>query len=240
MKFAPVSCSEGYHGVMSRRNYSQFCGLAHALDVVGERWTLLIVRELGSGPKRYTQLADTLAGIGTSLLATRMRQLESDGIVQRRLALDQPSSTVLYELTSAGRELAEAVIPLAVWGARHQMDDADVDREAFRAEWALGFLVAGSDAVSSDADGVYEFHVDDSVACLHVRNGRMSVRTGPSATPADVVVRTTRTVVAEIAGQRTTITDAIAEGQIDAEGDPTAVARLASIVDGRIFSRLHA
>jgi alkyl sulfatase BDS1-like metallo-beta-lactamase superfamily hydrolase len=156
------------------------------------------------------------------------------------LALDQPSSTVLYELTGAGRELAEAVIPLAVWGARHQMDDADIDREAVRAEWALGFLVAGSDAVSSEADGVYEFHVDDSVACLHVRNGRMSVRTGPSATPADVVVRTTRQVVAAIAGQRTTITDAIAEGQIDAEGDPAAVARLASIVDGRIYSRLRA
>jgi DNA-binding HxlR family transcriptional regulator len=225
---------------MSRRNYSQFCGLAHALDVVGERWTLLIVRELGSGPKRYTQLADTLVGIGTSLLATRMRQLEADGIVQRRLAVDQPSSTVLYELTSAGRELAEAVIPLAVWGARHQMDDADVDREAFRAEWVLGFLVAGSDAVSPDADGVYEFHVDDSVASLRVRDGRLSVRTGPSAPPADVVVRMTRKVVAAIAGQRTTITEAIADGLIVTEGDPAAIAGLAAIVDGRIFSRLHA
>jgi DNA-binding HxlR family transcriptional regulator len=223
---------------MSRRNYSQFCGLAHALDVVGERWTLLIVRELGSGPKRYTQLADTLAGIGTSLLATRIRQLEADGIVQRRLALEQPSSTVLYELTDAGRELAEAMIPLAVWGARHQMDDADVDREAFRAEWALGFLVAGDNVVSSDADGVYEFHVDDSVACLRVRDGRMSVKTGPCAERADVVVRTTRKVVAAIAGQRTTITDAIADGQIDAEGDPAAAARFAAIVDERIFSRL--
>jgi DNA-binding HxlR family transcriptional regulator len=225
---------------MSRRNYSQFCGLAHALDVVGERWTLLIVRELGSGPKRYMQLADTLTGIGTSLLATRMRQLEADGIVQRRLALDQPSSTVLYELTHAGRELAEAMIPLAVWGARHQMDDADVEREAFRAEWVLGFLVAGSDAVSSEADGIYEFHVDDSVACLRVRGGRMSVRTGLCATPADVVIRTTRTVVAAIAGQRTTITDAIADGEIDMEGDPAAATRFAAIVDERIFNRLHA
>jgi DNA-binding HxlR family transcriptional regulator len=208
--------------------------------VVGERWTLLIVRELGSGPKRYMQLADTLTGIGTSLLATRMRQLEADGIVQRRLALDQPSSTVLYELTDAGRELAEAMIPLAVWGARHQMDDADVEREAFRAEWVLGFLVAGSDAVSSDADGIYEFHVDDSVACLRVRGGRMSVRTGLCATPADVVIRTTRTVVAAIAGQRTTITDAIADGEIDMEGDPAAATRFAAIVDERIFNRLHA
>lgn len=223
---------------MSRRNYGQFCGLAHALDVVGERWTLLIVRELASGPKRYTQLADTLVGIGTSLLATRIRQLESDGIVERRLCLDQPSSTVLYALTGSGRELAEALLPLSVWGARHQMDDADVDREAFHAEWVLGFLAAGGDAVSPDVDGVYEFHVDDSVACLRVRDGRMSVRTGPSATPADVVVRTTRKVVAAIAGQRTTITEAIADGEIDAEGDPTAAARFSAIIDERIFSRL--
>ena len=225
---------------MSRRNYSQFCGLAHALDVVGERWTLLIVRELGSGPKRYTQLVDSLAGIGPSLLATRMRQLESDGIVQRRLAADQPSSTVLYELSTAGRELAEAIIPLAVWGARHQMDDADVDREAFRAEWVLSFLVAGSDAVSPAADGMYEFRVDDSVACLRVRDGRLSVRTGPCKEPADVVVRMTRKTVSAIAGQRTTITDAIKDGQIKAEGDAAAVAGLASIVDDRIFSRMHA
>jgi DNA-binding HxlR family transcriptional regulator len=225
---------------MSRRNYSQFCGLAHALDVVGERWTLLIVRELGSGPKRYTQLADSLAGIGTSLLATRMRQLESDGIVQRRLAADQPSSTVLYELTIAGRELAEAILPLAVWGLRHQMVDADVDREALRAEWVLGFLVAGGDVVSSDNDGVYEFRIDDSVACLRVQNGRLSVQTGSCAPSADVVVRMTRKAVSAIAGQRTTVTEAIKDGQVESEGDPVAVARLAAIVDERISSRMSA
>ena len=65
---------------VARKTYGQFCGLAHALDVVGERWTLLIVRELGTGPKRYTDLADALPGIGTSLLATRVRQLRTDGV----------------------------------------------------------------------------------------------------------------------------------------------------------------
>lgn len=226
-------------GLMSRRNYGQFCGLAHALDVVGERWTLLIVRELGSGPKRYTQLVDTLAGIGTSLLATRMRQLEADGIVARRLAPDQPGSTVLYELTESGRELAEAVIPLAVWGARHQMDDADVDRESFRAEWALGFLVAGGDVISPAADGVYEFRVEDCIASLRVRNGRLSVRTGPNATPADVVVNTTRKVVSAIAAQRLTFSEAVEGGDIAVEGDPATVALLTEFVDERIRSRLQ-
>lgn len=223
---------------MSRRNYSQFCGLAHALDVVGERWTLLIVRELGAGPKRYSQLAETLSGIGTSLLATRMKQLEADGIVERRLARD--SSGVAYGLTDAGRELVDAIIPLAVWGARHQMADANVDEEAFRAEWVLGFLVAGAGSDVSDVDAVYEFHIDDSIACLRVRDGRMSVRSGANSTSADAVVRMTRNLVAEIAGQRITVTDAIRNGDIAVEGDPEAVARLAAIVDGRIQRRLHA
>ena len=115
---------------MTRRSYGQFCGLAHALDVVGERWTLLIVRELCSGPKRYGELAESLAGIGTSLLATRMRQLENDNVIRRRLDLDQPGSAVVYELSAPGRELAEAMIPLAMWGARHQMTHADAESEA--------------------------------------------------------------------------------------------------------------
>lgn len=223
---------------MSRRNYGQFCGLAHALDVVGERWTLLIVRELGSGPKRYTQLADTLAGIGTSLLATRMKQLEADGIVERQLAAD--TSGVVYALTDSGRELVDAVIPLAVWGARHQMDDADVDGESFRAEWVLGFLVAGAGEDASNLDAVYEFHIGDSVACLRVRDGRMSVKAGAGATPADAVVRMSRDVVAQLASRRTTVADAIRAGQIQVEGAPEAVATLATIVDGRIVSRLGA
>lgn len=225
--------------VMSRRNYGQFCGLAHALDVVGERWSLLIVRELGTGPKRYNQLADALGGIGTSLLATRVRQLEADGIVARRLLLDQPSSAVAYELTDTGRELASAVVPLAVWGARHQMADADADDEAFRAEWALSFLIADGEGLASDVDAVYEFHIGESAACLRIRRGRMSVRGGTAPEPADVIVRSTREVLSDLVGQRMTVAEAVADGRIEAEGDPDEVARLAAIVDGRIRSRLN-
>ena len=147
---------------------------------------------------------------------------------------------MLYELTNAGRELAEAILPLAVWGPRHQMDDADVDREALRAEWVLGFLVAGGDVVSTDNDGVYEFRIDDSVACLRVHNGRLSVQTGSCARvggrrrPDDSQGRL------RDRGQRTTVTEAITDGQVASEGDPVAVARLAAIVDERISSRMSA
>lgn len=217
---------------MTRRNYGQFCGLAHALDIVGERWTLLIVRELGSGPKRYTNLADALPGIGTSLLATRVRQLESAGVIQRRLLLDQPSSAVAYELTEAGRELATAVIPLALWGARHQLTEADAGGEVFRAEWALGFLAgSGAGAVPPDLEALYDFHVGDSVACLRVRDGRMSVVPGPADSTADVVVRTSAKVLASIAGQRMTMADAVGAGQVEATGDPAAIGVLIDVVE---------
>jgi DNA-binding HxlR family transcriptional regulator len=217
---------------MTRRNYSQFCGLAHALDVVGERWTLLIVRELSSGPKRYTNLAEALPGIGTSLLATRVRQLEADGVIQRRLLLDQPSSAVAYELTDAGRELATAVIPLALWGARHQLADVDAGEEVFHAEWALGFLAgSGAGGVPPDLTASYEFHIGDSVACLRIRDGGMSVAPGPAVTAADVVVRTSASVLGSIAGLRITMAEAVGAGQVEVAGDPAAIGALIEIVE---------
>ncbi|UXA15274.1 winged helix-turn-helix transcriptional regulator [Mycobacterium sp. SMC-8] len=224
-------------GSVSRRTYAQFCGLAHALDVVGERWTLLIVRELASGPKRYTELADALAGIGTSLLASRVRQLEADGVVVRKLALDQPGSAVVYELSDAGRELAAAVVPLAMWGARHQMTDADVDAEMFRAEWLLSFLAADIRKDGPhDLDAVFEFHVDDSTACLRLRDGRARVTPGPSATPSAVTVRCSAATIAAVVGRRTTVADALTDGRLEVTGDPAAVTALLGVIE-RVLAR---
>src|SRR3954465_12520182 len=101
----------------SRGRYDQFCGLASALDVVGERWTPLLVRDLALGPQRYSDLLAGLPGIGTNLLADRLPQLEAEGVV-RRSPPPPPAASTVYELTDSGRELAEAMLPLAVWGAR--------------------------------------------------------------------------------------------------------------------------
>lgn len=219
---------------MSRRNYGQFCGLAHALDVVGERWTLLIVRELASGPKRYTHLADALTGIGTSLLATRVRQLEADGVVARKLILDQPNAAVAYELTPSGVELAKAAVPLALWGARHQMASADSVVETFRAEWALGFLAAADDdEVPADFAAVYQFHIDDSSAWLRVRAGRMRVTAGENP-DRDVTIRTTAATFLGIAGRHVTLGEAITRGDLEVTGDPAAMAELTGIVERRL------
>ena len=99
------------------KRYEQYCPMAHALDLVGDRWTLLVIRELMHGPKRYTDLVDHLHGIGTNILAARLRDLETNGIVARRI-LPPPAASKVYELTDYGRELKPAMRELAVWGAR--------------------------------------------------------------------------------------------------------------------------
>jgi DNA-binding HxlR family transcriptional regulator len=98
-----------------KRRYRERSGLAAALDVVGERWTLLIVRELLRAPRRYGELLEALAGIGTNLLVNRLRDLEAAGVVARVLA-PSPQSAVVYELTERGRALKPTVDALQAWG----------------------------------------------------------------------------------------------------------------------------
>ncbi len=97
--------------------FDQYCPVAHAIGLVGERWTLLVVRELLHGPKRYTDLHEGLPGIGTNILAARLRELETHGIVSKR-KLPAPAASTVYELTEYGAELEEVVYALARWGAR--------------------------------------------------------------------------------------------------------------------------
>lgn len=99
------------------KRYDQYCPVCHALELVGERWALLIVRELLKGPKRYTDLLEGMPGVGTNVLAARLRELEGGGIVHKR-KLPPPAASTVYELTEYGRELEEPLYALARWGAR--------------------------------------------------------------------------------------------------------------------------
>ena len=100
---------------MAKRSYDQFCPLARALDLLGERWTLLIVRDLIGGPRRYTDLREELDGVPSDILTRRLRDLEAAGLVRRR-ALPPPSASNVYELTERGRELEPALLALARFG----------------------------------------------------------------------------------------------------------------------------
>jgi DNA-binding HxlR family transcriptional regulator len=100
-----------------RKSYDHYCGVAHALDLVGDRWALLVVRELMHGEKRYTDLLDHLPGIGTNILASRLRELEANGVVTKR-RLPPPAASRVYELTEYGLALKPVIRELALWGAR--------------------------------------------------------------------------------------------------------------------------
>jgi DNA-binding HxlR family transcriptional regulator len=117
-----------------KRSYSQFCAIAKALDVVGERWTLLIVRNLLVGGQRYKGLLETLPGITTNLLAARLRELGEAGLVAQR-SLPAPANAVVYELTAAGRELEPVVLALGRFGARYLATKKRGDRTHVR--WAM-------------------------------------------------------------------------------------------------------
>jgi len=143
-----------------RKRYDQYCPVAHALGLVGERWALLVVLELMSGPKRYTDLADNLPGIGTNILADRLRDLEAGGIVARR-KLPPPAASRVYELTEYGRALRPAIRELALWGARSLGPPTDDDLFPGWLENALDTVLA-----PNAPPGRFEFRVGEEVASL--------------------------------------------------------------------------
>jgi DNA-binding HxlR family transcriptional regulator len=144
-----------------RKRYDAYCPVAHALGLVGERWALLVVLELMHGPKRYTDLVDALPGIGTNILADRLRDLEAGGIVSRR-KLPPPAASRVYDLTEYGRGLKPAIRELALWGARSLGPPTDAD------ELFPGWLSNALDTVLAPVapPGRFEFRVGDEVASL--------------------------------------------------------------------------
>ena len=147
--------------VAMSKHYDQYCPIAHALDLIGERWSLLVIRELMHGPKRYTDLAEHLRGIGTNILAGRLRDLEQAGIVAKR-KLPPPAASRVYELTDYGQALKPAMRELALWGAR-SLGPPEETEELFP-----GWLSNAVDTVLAPIapPGRFEFRVGDEIASL--------------------------------------------------------------------------
>ncbi|MFE3034187.1 winged helix-turn-helix transcriptional regulator [Streptomyces canus] len=143
-----------------RRSYDQYCSAARALDVVGDRWTLLIVRELLSGPRRYTDLHADLPGVSTDVLASRLKDMERDGLTTRR-RLPPPGAAYVYELTSRGRELLPVLQALGAWGGPELAERRPTD--AVRAHWfALPLLR------SLKGEGLVEVRLEEGDFHLYV------------------------------------------------------------------------
>jgi DNA-binding HxlR family transcriptional regulator len=160
------------------KRYDAYCPVAHALRLVGERWALLVVLELMHGPKRYTDLTDNLPGIGTNILASRLRDLEAHGLVTKR-TLPPPAASRVYELTEYGQALRPVIRELALWGARTLGPPTDAD------ELFPGWLANALDTVLAPLapPGRFEFRAGEEVASLV--DGEASA--GPIEEP-DVVV----------------------------------------------------
>jgi DNA-binding HxlR family transcriptional regulator/putative sterol carrier protein len=192
--------------------------------VVGERWTLLIVRELLTGPQRFTDLGDSLRGIGTGLLAARLKHLEAEGLV-RRVKL---SRAVAYELTEAGHELGPAVLALARWGLKWALGDRQ-DGEEFRPGWAvLGLQALFEPDAAADLELVYEWRIGNSVFHAHIDHGTIESAHGPAQRP-DAVIEASEEVFCEMTAGRVGLKRAIAEGRAAVWGDSSALSALRKV-----------
>ncbi|WP_199444308.1 winged helix-turn-helix transcriptional regulator [Umezawaea beigongshangensis] len=212
----------------SKRDYGQFCGLAGALNVIGERWTLLVVRELLIGPTRFTELIDNLPGIGPNLLADRLRSLVEQGVVEQQ-PVPGDGRARQYALTEVGAQLGPPVLALARWGLRF-LDETD-SSSATRARW--GFLAVQAMVQEDripDVDEVYEFRVADQVFSIAVASGAVAFGRGSVAAP-DLAVECDTDTFVKIGARMLSPLQAIATGAVKISGSEDAVKRCIRMLD---------
>jgi DNA-binding HxlR family transcriptional regulator len=233
------------------KRYDQYCPVAHAMSLVGERWAMLVVRELLKGPRRYTDLAAGLPGIGTNILATRLRELEAAGVVRKR-KLPPPAASTVYELTEYGAGLEEVVHAMARWGAR-SLGPPSTDDD-FDHEWGLNAFPAL--LYPERARGLTETYViavGDDVFSVALEDGRLRAELGAVEDP-DLAAAMDFGTFYELASGDLAPQEALADGRVRIEGDPATLARFFQIFsfasrvaepapprdDGRLAPRVRA
>lgn len=207
------------------KSYAQFCPVAHALELVGERWALLVVRELLNGPKRYTDLSAALPGIGTNILAGRLRDLERGGVIQRR-RLPPPTPANVYELTPYGEELREPLYALARWGARSLGPPTPGDSIA--PGWLLNAVRATCQGWDGDPTTTFELRAgDDEAVTVRFEDGEPVVEPGSGG--ADVVIETDPATLFCVASREQSIKEAIGAGSVQITGKRADAERFLSL-----------
>lgn len=201
------------------RSYGQYCGLARSLEIVGDRWNLLIVRQLLIAPARYRDLIDGLPGIATNLLADRLRDLEASGVVERRLA--GQGSVVEYALTPWGAELRQPIESLIRWSTPLMVRGPDGD--SFRPEWFTLAVPALLDArVKVRASATVGLEIGDPP--FQLRATRSGFEVGPhDGRDLDATVRADPACVLGLAAGALTLSDARALGLVEIDGDESVV-----------------
>jgi DNA-binding HxlR family transcriptional regulator len=207
---------------VSNRSYEQYCAAARALDLLGERWTILIVRDLLLGPRRYTDLQSGLPGIGPNVLSTRLKELQEAAIVQKT-DLPPPAASTVYELTGLGGELRPLVRELTRWGLN--VLGSPRPGEHFRVAWLLsGMQATFRPALAAGLHETYEYRIDGEVFNARVDDGQLEVRSGAAADPAFVVTTDIDTFMA-MGAKMIAPDEAEAQGRATLVGDRDAGAR---------------
>ena len=165
---------------MTGRSYEHYCAIAKALDLVGERWTLLIVRELLDGPKRYTDLISGIPGIATDMLAARLKSLEESELVERR-TMPPPAASTVYELTDYGRELEPVLLALGRWGAKTIGDPAP-GRAVLAVCFGVGLKAYFQPDAAADVHATIAMSFEDGGLTVRLDGGDVSVTTTPTDT----------------------------------------------------------
>lgn len=212
---------------MEQRTYNQYCATARTLDLVGERWTLLLIRELLTGPKRFGDLQASSRGLGTGLLAARLKHLEAEGLI-RKVTLPPPARTPAYALTEAGEELGPAILALARWGLKWAMGEPR-ESDTFHPGWAvLGLRACFDPDAAADLHAVYEFRVDDEVFHARIDDGTIETVHGPAQRP-DATLTLSTAAFQRLTSQELTLAEAIEQGQAAVAGDSEILRRLGSL-----------
>jgi DNA-binding HxlR family transcriptional regulator len=201
----------------TNRSYGDACTIARALDVVGERWALLVVRELLFGPQRFSDVRRALPGASSNLVTDRLRELEGHGVVTRR-KLPPPAGSTVYELTEWGRELEPIVLALGTWGGRLSLPPA-----AHLGTTSVLLFLRGFARPRSTA--CYRVELDSRVWTIRTEPGRLTVEPGEPATP-DATIRTDPPTLNALLEVPSDLDAAIGDGRVTVEGDTKAVQRL--------------
>lgn len=211
------------------RTYGEGCPIALSLDIVGERWALLVVRELRLGPRRYRDLQEALPGITPAVLSKRLKELEDDGVIHRR-ELPPPAAARVYELTEWGGGLEPVFQALARWGVRSPVVPLTGEVSSDSVMLGLRTFFTGNDGGSprpAPWSATYEITLGRDVYRLTVAGGRLTdLARGPAATAPDVLVRTTKAAWQAVLDHDETLAGAVAAGRISVTGDLDALQRL--------------
>jgi DNA-binding HxlR family transcriptional regulator len=205
------------------RSYGQYCSIAKALDVVGDRWTLLIIRELQiRGACRYTDLKNGLPGVATNLLSERIRELEAAGLIRREDA-PPPIATTLFRLTEAGAELVPVLDAIGRWGVRYMTEPAEGDE--FRGHWfafPVSFFLSDRDPDAPPAS--IELRAGNDPVVVEVSGGSASVRLGTAAAPDLVLSGEPQLILALLSGGLSAAD--VADRGLEISGDASVLRRV--------------